>query len=738
MSNFERPLVSCIMPTFNRRKFVPLALQYYLRQDYDNRELVIVDDGTDPVRDLIPAHSGISYYQLPNKKSLGEKLNLACEWAKGDIIVHWDDDDWYDTSRISYQVEALREFDAAICGINHLLYFNINTKAAFQYIYPPDERTWLLGSSLCYLKSLWKQHPFAPIDVGMDALFVWATPPDQVKPLSNMEMAIHMIHEDNVSPKNTSGYWWHNYPVEEIQRVLQGDWHTYSNGRFTRPSQPGVQLSSQQQQKDKKIPPARNVYACLVHEKEECIIDLVRNLHFHDPASTIVLYNGGENNKLFSTTFPYHKFNCLICPDPVPVRHGYLHPFALKTMDFALSQADFDTFTIVDSDQLAIRKGYCQQLGQYISTHSNTGLLSNRPRRVNAADTDVWTAAQAYKEYALWKPLLNQFPQGEEKFVHWSFWPSTVFTKDAIIDLLKLFKENATLHEIMGKTQIWATEEIILPTLVALLGYSIDQNPCSHDFVNYQKSYTESDLQNAEKRANAYWMHPVHREYNDPLRKAARDKFNHYVLPSEKKHPGGEDLLMTLPLLEEIRKIEGWLSDREADALIGATLKACCSLEKPHYLVEIGSFQGKSTVLLGKVIQGLFPEAKVFAIDPHEGMIGAADQGLQKVAPTLDSFKANIHNAGLEGHVALIRNYSFLVDWQDPISFLFIDGLHDYVNVARDFWKFSPFVLPGGLIAFHDYADYYPGVKALVDEVLASESFRKILLADSLMIVQKA
>src|SRR5699024_10405506 len=98
--------------------------------------------------------------------------------------------------------------------------------------------------------------------------------------------------------------------------------------------------------------------------------------------------------------------------------------------------------------------------------------------------------------------------------VHWSFWPSTVFTKDAIVDLLQLFRENAALQEIMEKTQIWATEEIILPTLVALLGYSIGQNPCSHDFVNYQKQHTQSDLQNAEKHANTFWMHPVRRQYN--------------------------------------------------------------------------------------------------------------------------------------------------------------------------------------------------------------------------------
>lgn len=50
MSNF----ISCLMPTYNRRAFVPQAVDYFLRQDYPSRELIVVDDGTDPVEDLIP------------------------------------------------------------------------------------------------------------------------------------------------------------------------------------------------------------------------------------------------------------------------------------------------------------------------------------------------------------------------------------------------------------------------------------------------------------------------------------------------------------------------------------------------------------------------------------------------------------------------------------------------------------------------------------------------------------
>ena len=42
----------------------------------------------------------------------------------------------------------------------------------------------------------------------------------------------------------------------------------------------------------------RNVYACLVHESQECVVDLVRNLRRLDPDSTFLLYNGGQDGSL--------------------------------------------------------------------------------------------------------------------------------------------------------------------------------------------------------------------------------------------------------------------------------------------------------------------------------------------------------------------------------------------------------------------------------------------------------
>jgi glycosyltransferase involved in cell wall biosynthesis len=108
MTDVVAPLASCIMPTANRRRFVPGAIAQFLAQDYNGAELVILDDGDDPVADLIPSHPAIRYVRTPRHRSLGAKRNAACEAARGDVILHWDDDDWYAPHRIRIQVKCTR------------------------------------------------------------------------------------------------------------------------------------------------------------------------------------------------------------------------------------------------------------------------------------------------------------------------------------------------------------------------------------------------------------------------------------------------------------------------------------------------------------------------------------------------------------------------------------------------------------------------------------------------------
>ena len=105
------------MPTADRRRFIPAAIRLFLEQDYENKELLIVDDGVDRIEDLVPEHSQIRYIGLSQRTRLGTKRNLACEAARGDVIVHWDDDDWHAPWRVRYQFRPWRTVDFTSVGL---------------------------------------------------------------------------------------------------------------------------------------------------------------------------------------------------------------------------------------------------------------------------------------------------------------------------------------------------------------------------------------------------------------------------------------------------------------------------------------------------------------------------------------------------------------------------------------------------------------------------------------------
>jgi len=224
----QRPLVSCMMPTYNRRVFVPQAIKYFLRQDYANRELIIVDDGSTSVADLIPDDPRIRYVRLHRESLLGAKRNLACGQADGEIVIHWDDDDWMADWRISYQVSSLLTAKADICGLHRLFYYNPELNRLWQYTYPKKEIPLLAGGSLCYTKSYWESNPFVEIALGEDTRFVWSDKPKRTLALDDNTFYVALTHRGNTNARHTTGSRWHPYPVEKIRYFLGKDWSFYS------------------------------------------------------------------------------------------------------------------------------------------------------------------------------------------------------------------------------------------------------------------------------------------------------------------------------------------------------------------------------------------------------------------------------------------------------------------------------------------------------------------------------
>jgi glycosyltransferase involved in cell wall biosynthesis len=120
------PMVSVCTPTFNRRPFIENMFQCFRNQTYPkNRiEWIIVDDGTDKIRDLIDKSNipQIRYFEVKEKMTLGAKRNYMHKFVRGTIIVYMDDDDYYPPKRIEDAVEKLEANPKALCAGSSEIY----------------------------------------------------------------------------------------------------------------------------------------------------------------------------------------------------------------------------------------------------------------------------------------------------------------------------------------------------------------------------------------------------------------------------------------------------------------------------------------------------------------------------------------------------------------------------------------------------------------------------------------
>ena len=168
------------------------------------------------------------------------------------------------------------------------------------------------------------------------------------------------------------------------------------------------------------------------------------------------------------------------------------------------------------------------------------------------------------------------------------------------------------------------------------------------------------------------------------------------------------------------KDIPGFLGENEARFL---GFVAACS-PAPGLIVEIGSFKGRSTVMLAKVAShyGLGP---IISIDPHTHVLTTGNDRDQHPS-TYDDFLASLRGAGVEQHVEIHRALSGDVSrtWNRPIRFLWIDGDHTYEGAKQDFEGFIPFVSALGVVALHDALNNFPGpIRVFVEEMLRQDRF---------------
>jgi predicted O-methyltransferase YrrM len=152
--------------------------------------------------------------------------------------------------------------------------------------------------------------------------------------------------------------------------------------------------------------------------------------------------------------------------------------------------------------------------------------------------------------------------------------------------------------------------------------------------------------------------------------------------------------------LADIRHVNGWLSDAQALRLWARASE----LTAGQRIVEIGSFQGRSTIVLARAAAD---GVEIVAIDPHAGN----DRGPQEIEGFVEeaandnvTFEANLTNAGVRERVRHVRKLSTEAhdDVDGDIDLLYIDGAHRFAPARDDIVQWGARVVDGGTMLIHD------------------------------------
>ncbi len=172
---------------------------------------------------------------------------------------------------------------------------------------------------------------------------------------------------------------------------------------------------------------------------------------------------------------------------------------------------------------------------------------------------------------------------------------------------------------------------------------------------------------------------------------------------------------------EKARDVEGYIGEREFRALC---MLAAAAPGEDGVIVEIGSFKGKSTIGVASMAEA-YNLGTVVSIDPHN-QPSQTDPDLPASGTSFDDFQAAIAKAGLTHRVEAHRAPSRAVaaGWHRPIRLLWIDGDHTYQGAKLDFDLFTPFLVEGAIVAFHDTLHEFEGpIRVVVEDMLRSDRF---------------
>jgi glycosyltransferase involved in cell wall biosynthesis len=220
-------LVSVITPTWNREAFLPLAHACFSAQDWPDLEWLIFDNSAEPSAYIRRTEDPrIVYIHDTLRRTIGAVRNLLVERARGSVIVHFDDDDYYAPGYISAMIQSLRRNKTDIAKLLSFYlyshqhrwfgYWDLTVKTGTRFVVENNSPVTCVdhpgsqglenvhlgfGFSYVYSRAVWERDPFPDTNQREDGVFIrQAIKRFRLTGINDVKgLALHIHHGSNAS-----------------------------------------------------------------------------------------------------------------------------------------------------------------------------------------------------------------------------------------------------------------------------------------------------------------------------------------------------------------------------------------------------------------------------------------------------------------------------------------------------------------------------------------------------------
>jgi hypothetical protein len=203
---------------------LPRAIEVFKSQDYLNKEMLICMDKRGYTKDT---DNEARVYQWGNPLSIAGKRNELCSFAKGEIIITQDDDDWFAKDWITHTVNHMQATGADTTGLSNAWFYQPHSRL-WEYRWNGKSK-YCIGGTLAYKRTIWEQNKFRETASGFGEDTLFMAKAGRVIPHDYQNGFVAMIHGNNstshIGVKTNPRF--HPHHPDYMRKVLGADYSKY-------------------------------------------------------------------------------------------------------------------------------------------------------------------------------------------------------------------------------------------------------------------------------------------------------------------------------------------------------------------------------------------------------------------------------------------------------------------------------------------------------------------------------